>query len=560
MYLYIKGVNNLKFKYLRVPDHWEQFWSKYPQGYTILESLINWVSQVDKMVDQLNKNTIDIKEFKEEVNNQINDFLSKFDKNLQEEITRQLSEWLDDGVLADIINEDVFDMKADTDWVNNELDKTTYYEKYTLNKNHDPVSETDYWITEVITDSETPMFFDVTSGGEGQTVREYATEHHTTISVNGGTMETDSAGNIVPSGVTIVDREVITDSPSSFQWKVGLTTENKLVFFSPEKTSQEIFNEVPNIEHVLTAFTPIIIDGEVASGDILDDGINYDEKHPRQVIAQKTNGNILFFTTGGRGYGGKGMLASDCIRILQNIGCETAFMLDGGGSTSLVEKSVFINNRIDALGTKERKRPTTINLGTNEGRPYMQDIRSLFSRISDIEERLHTFESPQLVSDLDTITRGGFYWALRSANGVPSNDENSWSIIHFQMGTDRFQIAFPYRTAISLSGYVFIRRVFGSTWTDWRNTSEVRHIPDLEEETTYKELPTGYFHNWASGWTIEGEEKNGFVTTENAYAFEYRSCIQTFYESQGYNVYYRKPNDEDSWSRWFKYEGTTLDR
>lgn len=550
--------NRKLFKHLCIPDHWRHYWTRYPEGYTILEALISWTTQVNDMVDQLNKNTISIEEFKEEVNKQLADFLDRFQDNLSEEVVRELTEWLDSGLLADIINKDVFDMKADTEWVENELNKTTYYDKYTITKNYDPVSETEYWITEIVTDSETPLYFDVTEGGKGQTVREYATEHNTTISINGGTMETDSAGNIVPSGVTIINGEVITDKPSSFQWKVGLTYDNKLVFFSPEKTSQEIFNEEPNIKDVLTAFTPLIIDGEAASPDILSDGINYDERHPRQVIGQKANGNMLFFTTGGRGYGGQGMLASDCIRILQNIGCEKAFMLDGGGSTSLVEKGVFLNYRIDNLGTSERRRPTVINLGADKGRPYMNDIRDLFSRVSNIEAKLYTFESPQLVSDLDTINVGGFYWALRTANGVPNDGENSWAVIHFQLGPDKFQIAFPYRTAITLEGYMFIRRTFGNTWSGWRNTTEIRHIPNLKEDTPYKDLPTGRFHNWVSSddpWLIDGEERWGFLITEKAYGYEHRSCIQTFYESKGYNVYYRKPNTETEWSRWFKYTG-----
>lgn len=52
----------MKFPKLNVPESWSHYWSKYPEGFTILESLISWVSQVDKMTDKLNDNQDDIQE------------------------------------------------------------------------------------------------------------------------------------------------------------------------------------------------------------------------------------------------------------------------------------------------------------------------------------------------------------------------------------------------------------------------------------------------------------------------------------------------------------------
>lgn len=44
----------MKFRYLDVPDHWQHYWTKYPEGYTILEALLSWVKQVDDLIDQIN--------------------------------------------------------------------------------------------------------------------------------------------------------------------------------------------------------------------------------------------------------------------------------------------------------------------------------------------------------------------------------------------------------------------------------------------------------------------------------------------------------------------------
>ena len=130
------------YQYLHVPDHWEQYWSKYPNGYTVLEALISWTSQVNAMVKTLNKTTDhvlvldrqfraldkelraafegfkeyveeDQQEFKDEVHTIINNFIASIDPRIQDIVVDSLTGWLGDGTLADIINEDVFNMKAD---------------------------------------------------------------------------------------------------------------------------------------------------------------------------------------------------------------------------------------------------------------------------------------------------------------------------------------------------------------------------------------------------------------------------------------------------------------
>ena len=130
------------YQYLHVPDHWQQYWSKYPNGFTVLEALISWTSQVNDMIKTLNKTTdhvlvldrqfraldkelrsafegfkehveVDQQEFKDEVNTIINNFIASIDPRIQDIVVGSLNGWLDDGTLADIINEDVFNMKAD---------------------------------------------------------------------------------------------------------------------------------------------------------------------------------------------------------------------------------------------------------------------------------------------------------------------------------------------------------------------------------------------------------------------------------------------------------------
>lgn len=141
------------YKYLHVPDHWEHYWSKYPNGYTLLEALISWTSQVNDMIESYNHMSDDMvvlnrnfkaldkelraswagykdhtektySDFREEILTIINNWIASIEPDIQNTVVNLLNGWLSDGTLADIINEDVFNMKAnqsDLDTTNQEI-------------------------------------------------------------------------------------------------------------------------------------------------------------------------------------------------------------------------------------------------------------------------------------------------------------------------------------------------------------------------------------------------------------------------------------------------------
>jgi hypothetical protein len=97
-----------RFNHLNVPDYWQQYWTKYPEGYTILESLLNWVAQVDSMVDNVNN-----------WNTYLDNFIATFELDLQVEVIKTLNAWKLDGTLDTIIMEAIDLSKKHTDgWVN----------------------------------------------------------------------------------------------------------------------------------------------------------------------------------------------------------------------------------------------------------------------------------------------------------------------------------------------------------------------------------------------------------------------------------------------------------
>lgn len=83
-----------KFNHLNIPDQWQHYWTRYPQGFTVLESLIEWVGQVDNMVDYFNKTD----EF-------IREFIKEYDDNMLGKVEDTLRDWQASGFLDVVIDQ-----------------------------------------------------------------------------------------------------------------------------------------------------------------------------------------------------------------------------------------------------------------------------------------------------------------------------------------------------------------------------------------------------------------------------------------------------------------------
>lgn len=91
----------MKFNHLNVPTHWQNYWTRYPEGHTILEALISWVSQVDSMVDNQNNLNDTVAQFR----NEIDEFVGRFDELLQVEVKQTLQDWQASGFIDVVISE-----------------------------------------------------------------------------------------------------------------------------------------------------------------------------------------------------------------------------------------------------------------------------------------------------------------------------------------------------------------------------------------------------------------------------------------------------------------------
>lgn len=239
----------------------------------------------------------------------------------------------------------------------NEKQDTTWY---SYSKHYDEVSETYYFLTRIKNkDSQgnlNKLKLAQSTALEGETVHDFARRAKVTLAFNAsmGIKRKSDTDKLLPVGIQIVNGEILQNRKSRV-YTLGIKSNNQLVAYPPGTTPKEILAD--GAQNAFTAFIPLIENYQAVDDSLFDLVANFRAIHPRQIIAQMENLDIVFLSCGGRGYDGKGMTAMDVIRVLKNEGVKFAFMLDGGGSTSTVINDTLITKKIDNHGTKERLRP-----------------------------------------------------------------------------------------------------------------------------------------------------------------------------------------------------------
>lgn len=233
------------------------------------------------------------------------------------------------------------------------------FAKYlTISKQYDPASNTTYYLTRIKHKDDEgniiKLHTQFANREEGETARTFAIRNQTAVAINASQGLNLPSDLKQPTGIQIIDGEIVQDLPAT-SYTLGIKDNNELLAYAPGTKAQDILDD--GTYTALTAFYPLIENYEWVSDEVLAIRGNSAVKHPRQVIAQFDNLDLLIFCCGGRGFDGEGMTAKEVMKILKDLGVKFAFNLDGGGSTSTVIKDQLITKKIDNKGTRERLRP-----------------------------------------------------------------------------------------------------------------------------------------------------------------------------------------------------------
>lgn len=178
-------------------------------------------------------------------------------------------------------------------------------------------------------------------------------------------------------------------APLNDRWTLAIGDDNTLTSFPPDVQASEIRNQGYN--NTVSGFGPIISDGKIIVKDD-DYSPNTIVSHPRQVIAQLPNKDLIFFSCDGRENNThtmieKGMTLQEVAEtLLDHYEIEFAYNMDGGGSTSSVVRSHKLNKSMDENKTEERKVLDFLYIGRDSVQLRDQDMQNAYQDIGEVRD------------------------------------------------------------------------------------------------------------------------------------------------------------------------------
>lgn len=220
------------------------------------------------------------------------------------------------------------------------------------------------------------------------TARDFAKQTSATFVANAST---GSGSQLKLHGQQIYNGQILDSvkdyEPLKDRWTLAMADDNTLTSFPPNITAKEIKGKGYN--NTFSGFGPLIMEGKkvYTEGDY---SPNSEVSHPRTVIAQLPNKDILIFTCDGRITGStlhqKGMTLNEVTEVLYSHygDIEFAYNLDGGGSSSAVLRSRMLNKPSDNNNKSERKLLDFIYVGKDPRQIRDKDIQKAYEDIGDL--------------------------------------------------------------------------------------------------------------------------------------------------------------------------------
>lgn len=276
------------------------------------------------------------------------------------------------------------------DRVKNKLYAETYYSEvsYTKSRNYD----TDCYFVTIpkVTNNNCVIGISIEKDNNRSPL-ERAQYNGSTVTINCGMAlkqlnETNAIGNIIGNGVVLNSNNI--DISQTVPNSVGYLTiarDRSFKTYTIDTTLAEL--EQDGVENCFTFYYPLVLNDTIQSFDSVicnEDGVAL-VRHPRSAIGIKSDGAIVLFSCDGRDKHNLGLSSSAVATVLKAKGCSNAWMLDGGGSSSLVYHGEKMNRNMDEYGTVDRLITTTFNVTSPS---KLKSINSLQTSVGSAKQRL----------------------------------------------------------------------------------------------------------------------------------------------------------------------------
>ncbi len=166
------------------------------------------------------------------------------------------------------------------------------------------------------------------------------------LAVNGDFYGTNESGYVIRNG--IIYRETMrpasdSDSDLAYFDDLAIMRDGSFITFDEKDyTAQEVWDK--GAMHVLTFGPTLVVNGEIAVDENAEVGLAWSKTgNPRCAIGYISEGHYLIVVVDGRCDASRGTSLWELADIFRELGAETAYNLDGGGSATMIFNGRLIN-------------------------------------------------------------------------------------------------------------------------------------------------------------------------------------------------------------------------
>ena len=243
----------------------------------------------------------------------------------------------------------------------------------------------------------------------------YASNMHTTLTANAGMGLSNGQlqGAVIKDGVIVRESDYI--NPPSYLVYVGFDADRNAHEYPVNTSAETMLND--GIKNACIAYYRLIRDGEKCDYESYNLAPTNYERNPRMCIFVRSNGVVGFIAVDGRSDVSYGVTPDEMADLALSRNAYNAWMLDGGGSTSLNYKGTKINANIDGNGTADRKIKVTWNIPRHFENLATQKA---YDYIGVQRNKITTFFQNQINKKipLPPSDNGEYYLKLRVENGI----------------------------------------------------------------------------------------------------------------------------------------------
>lgn len=436
----------------------------------------------------------------------MDDLIASIEGTIEQEVIDKLLEWKNDGSLETLINDALFNQKADIEYVEHELSSRfipgmDYFVDKVENENG---YITDLHVVTIPYENADGSVNVLKQGfGNGGWEQGYESaisfdlREQTALTINGGFLTYENMySKVIHEGQVLTDvgaGAIRPDIPNLLAWGV----DGVLKTFNHSTNVNSLTSQ--GISELLMAQGKIVENNYYDENWWKEAGLSPNinvETHPRTVIAQLNNNDYVVIVCAGREplywentQQGIGMLkmAEYLVSNFGSKGVKIAFNLDGGGSSQMVVNGREVLTLHDNYRTKRREvgnfiyfkredKENTLSDGTLNA--LVQQIRVLSKDIVDIKTQLKNYDAIDWTNtidgvetyNIDEIKKSGLYYISSNFTTLPAGSSGQQVLFVMRTNVNRvIQVLFPVIHSSATEQYLQTRSFFAdtNTWQPW---------------------------------------------------------------------------------------------